>query len=365
VFLKPPVVLWRLFLLYGVTDKSQLSFKVSNRSAVEHFSLLKKTIPNKSNHNEITRCRSVMKKLILSSIAFAALAANAVAADLPTQKAPPAVTPEPLWKGFYIGLNAGGTWSNNNTINSSTWLLFQPAGSADNYTAAILSGPKSSSSAGGFIGGGQIGYNWQARYAGYNFITGVEADMQGIAASNGNQNRWNFNPNAGLSAGHPYALSTNVQGNSNLSWLGTVRGRLGYIVMPTLVVYGTGGLAYGAYSSNTQLSQNWNDISGGGHNYFNYGASSSSTTMVGWTAGGGAEWMFMPNWSVKAEYLYYDLGNMSGSLVNNYYGLNASSGDNGSESITNYSKRISGNIVRAGVNYHFNLANVAPIIAKF
>ena len=306
-----------------------------------------------------------MKKLLLSSIAFAALAANAVAADLPTQKAPPAVTPEPLWKGFYIGLNAGGTWSNNNTINSSTWLLFQPAGSADNYTAAILSGPQSSSSAGGFIGGGQIGYNWQARYAGYNFITGVEADMQGIAASNGNQNRWNFNPNAGLSAGHPYALSTNVQGNSNLSWLGTVRGRLGYLVMPTLVVYGTGGLAYGAYSSNTQLSQNWNDISGGGHNYFNYGASSSSTTMVGWTAGGGAEWMFMPNWSVKAEYLYYDLGNMSGSLVNNYYGLNASSGDNGSESITNYSKRISGNIVRAGVNYHFNLANVAPIIAKF
>jgi outer membrane immunogenic protein len=114
-----------------------------------------------------------------------------------------------------------------------------------------------------------------------------------------------------------------------------------------------------------QLSQNWNDISGGGHNYFNYGASSSSTTMVGWTAGGGTEWMFMPNWSVKAEYLYYDLGNMSGSLVNNYYGLNASSGDNGLESITNYSKRISGNIVRAGVNYHFNLANVAPIIAKF
>ena len=295
------------------------------------------------------------------------MAGTAIAADLPSIKSAPAVAPAPLWKGFYVGLNAGGTWSNNNTINSSTWLLYQPAGSADNYSSAILSGPKSSSIAGGFIGGGQIGYNWQARYAGYNFITGVEADIQGIAASGGNQNRWNFAPNAGISYGNttPYSISTNVQGNSNLSWLGTVRGRLGYLAMPTLLLYGTGGLAYGAYSSNLQLTQNWNDTSGTGNNFFNYGASNNSTTMVGWTAGGGAEWMFMPNWSVKAEYLYYDLGNMSGSLVSNYYGLNAAAGSNGSESITNYSKKISGNIVRAGVNYHFNFADVAPVAAKY
>ena len=86
--------------------------------------------------------------------------------------------------------------------------------------------------------------------------------------------------------------------------------------------------------------------------------------MVGWTAGGGAEWMFMPNWSVKAEYLYYDLGKTSGSVVNPYYGIDAASGLNGMESITNFSSRVSGNIVRAGANYHFNFAS-APVVAKY
>jgi outer membrane immunogenic protein len=77
--------------------------------------------------------------------------------------------------------------------------LYQPAGSADNYTAALLSGPKSSPSAGGFIGGGQIGYNWQVSYSGYSFVSGTEADIQDIGSSGGNQSRWNFAPNAGIS----------------------------------------------------------------------------------------------------------------------------------------------------------------------
>ena len=308
-----------------------------------------------------------MKKILFSSVALAAMAGTSFCADLPSRKEPlVASQPVPIWTGFYAGLNVGGTWSNNNTINSTTWLLYQQAGTADYYTAALLSGPKSSSSAAGFIGGGQIGYNWQVSFGGYRFVSGAEADIQGLASSGANQNRWNFAPNAGLSSNNttPYSIATNVQGNSNLSWLGTARGRFGYLAMPTLLVYGTGGLAYGGYSSNLQLIQNWNDISGRGMNAFNYGTSSLSTTMVGWTAGGGAEWMFMPNWSVKGEYLYYDLGNTTGSLVNVDYGLNAASGFNGLESITNYSKRISGNIVRAGVNYHFNFAQ-APVRAKF
>jgi outer membrane immunogenic protein len=86
--------------------------------------------------------------------------------------------------------------------------------------------------------------------------------------------------------------------------------------------------------------------------------------MVGWTAGGGAEWMFMPNMSAKVEYLYYDLGTASGSVVNPFYGVQAAAGRNGLESVTNYSSRVNGNIVRAGVNYHINFAP-APIIAKY
>jgi outer membrane immunogenic protein len=86
--------------------------------------------------------------------------------------------------------------------------------------------------------------------------------------------------------------------------------------------------------------------------------------MVGWSAGGGLEWMAMSNWSLKVEYLYYDQGNMSGSLANMAYGQNRATGTNALESITNYSKRINGNLVRAGVNYHFNLVT-APVVAKY
>jgi outer membrane immunogenic protein len=236
-----------------------------------------------------------------------------------------------MWTGFHVGLNAGGTWANNTTSNASTWIAYQGAGSADNYTTAILSGNQSSSSPAGFIGGGQIGYDWQVPFRGMGFVTGVEAD---------------------------------IQGNANLSWLGTVRGRLGYLVTPNLLVYGTGGLAYGGYTANLQLTQNWGDLATSNLNFFNYGKSSYSNTMVGWTAGGGLEWMAMSNWSLKVEYLYYDLGNMSGSLANMAYGQNSATGTNALESITNYSKRINGDLVRAGVNYHFNLVT-APVVAKY
>ena len=297
--------------------------------------------------------------------------ASAVAADLPSMKSAPVATPVLSWTGAYAGLNAGGTWGNSNNLNATTWNIYQPAGSADYTAAALLSGNQQSSVSSGFIGGGQIGYNWQGKFSNLSFVSGVEADIQGIAGSGGNANRWNVAPNAGLSGGVtsnvlvPLSLTSNIQGNSQLSWLGTVRGRLGYLAMPNLMIYGTGGLAYGSYSSNFQTSVFWQQQSGGSANFIQIGQNSYSNTMVGWTAGGGAEWMFMPNWSVKAEYLYYDLGKTSASVVNPFYGIDAASGRNGLESITNFSSRVSGNIVRAGVNYHFNFTNVAPVVAKF
>lgn len=309
-----------------------------------------------------------MKKILLSVTSLALLSGPALAADLPSRKAEPLPPPPaPMWTGFYAGLNAGGAWSNNNTINSSTALVYSGAGSADTYTAALLSGPRASSTNGSFIGGGQIGYNWQVPVMGGAVITGIEADIQGLAGSGGNNSLWNVNNNAGLSYDNsvPYAITTNVQGSSNLGWLGTVRGRLGYLVTPTLLIYGTGGLAYGGYNANMQLTQNWTDIAGTGFNFFNYGTSNYASTMVGWTVGGGGEWMFMPNWSAKVEYLYYDLGNATGALVNNAYGLNNAAGTNAVESITSSSQRISGNIVRAGVNYHFNWGGAKPVIASY
>jgi outer membrane immunogenic protein len=315
-----------------------------------------------------------MKKAVLSVMVLALAGGSAFGADRKSRKdeALPPLPPlpslpsanTPMWTGFYVGLNAGGAWSNNNTLNSGTTIAYQGAGSADVYSAALLSGARPSVSVGGFIGGGQVGYNWQAPVLSDAVVLGLEADIQGVAGASGNQSHWNVNNNAGLSYNNavPYGIATNVQGSGSLGWLGTVRGRLGYLIMPTLMLYGSGGLAYGGYAGNLRLTQNWMDISGAGLNFLNFGASAYSNTMVGYAAGGGAEWMFMTNWSAKVEYLYYDLGAATGLLVNNAYGVDNATGVNAVESITRYSKRITGNIVRAGVNYHFNWGSTPVIV---
>jgi len=301
--------------------------------------------------------------LLLSSV-------SAFAADLPSIKSAPVAAPTPMWTGFYAGLNAGGTWANNTSINSQTTRVDWFPDQAGQSAAAALSGPRSFSNSLGFIGGGQIGYNFQMNVNGLNLVTGIEADIQGIASSSGSLSRWDINPNAGDGGpgNHvPYTQTTNVTGNSDLRWLGTVRGRIGYLVMPNLLVYGTGGLAYGQYSSSIQNTifskDNYNSVPN--RDWIITGLNNISNTMAGWTAGGGVEWMFMPNWSLKAEYLYYNLGNTSVTPTNTAYGLGMFSGISRVLSVTNYSGNVDGNIVRAGVNYHFNFANVAPVVAKF
>ena len=87
------------------------------------------------------------------------------------------------------------------------------------------------------------------------------------------------------------------------------------------------------------------------HNINGFGFGSASDTRVGWTASGGVEWMFAPNWSVKAEYLYYDLGSVDANYVvlinDTASGLNATF--NGQASVD-----FKGHIARVGVNWHFN-----------
>lgn len=80
--------------------------------------------------------------------------------------------------------------------------------------------------------------------------------------------------------------------------------------------------------------------------------------MVGWTARGGFEWMFLPNWSFKAEYLYYDLGRISGNFVNNWYASNQS----GFDSFNQFSNRLNGNVVKAGINFHFDWYAIPAIV---
>lgn len=315
-----------------------------------------------------------MKKFLLSAASLVALTNAVLAADLPSRKEPVIPPPPPpMWTGFHVGVNAGGIWNNNNSIQVNTWPLDPQLATLPIFWAP-LNGTVSSGQNGGFIGGGQIGYDWQVNYGGYGFITGLEADIQGIAASGGNNTRSSFypGPQNGTTFG-PSSISdsiwNNVSGSANLQYLGTVRGRIGYLITPTLLVYGTGGLAYGGVSVNLNQSQFLNSIITTGGPVLTagtaaFGNANYSNTQVGYTAGGGLEWMFLPNWSAKAEYLYYNLGNVSLTSVMTAVpvGINEDPAQIWTSSTANTT--ISGNIVRAGVNYHFNWGS-APVVAKY
>jgi outer membrane immunogenic protein len=127
-----------------------------------------------------------------------------------------------------------------------------------------------------------------------------------------------------------------------------LRGRLGWTPTPPLLVYATGGLAYGHVQTDASFS---------GQTFFSgtqlitgSTAISQSDTRAGWTVGGGLEWMFAPQWSVKAEYLYYDLGTVTLNQTFTLLGIgNPRNINDNIQSVAHYR----GNIARAGLNYKF------------
>jgi outer membrane immunogenic protein len=316
----------------------------------------------------------MLRRILLASAGAMALTGTALAADLPSRAPPPVYLPPPpifTWTGLYLGINAGGTWSNNNNVNTVSFPTFAAPAFAPfsihyaNVSALGASGnvPVSNS---GFIGGGQIGYNWQFANS---FVAGIEADIQGVTGSGGSRRRANVVPLPTDGFFQPgEQVGTSISSSKRLDYLGTVRGRLGFLFTPTVLVYGTGGLAYGGVRTSTSIFQENNDIAffpTTPHvDPFALSAGSFSNSRVGWTAGGGLEWLFAPNWSVKAEYLYYNLGTAThflSPLVTTAVTLGAPVW-----SVVNprSSTRFTGNIVRAGLNYHF-FWTPPPIVAKY
>jgi len=329
---------------------------------------------------------------ICAALAFGA--GSAFAADLPSRKAPPVyVAPEPLplWTGPYAGVNVGGEWGDGGLTAVPGTIYVKPAsqdgcpngpltapcaafdhGSVAAAAAAVLGGGKSGGNNGGFLGGGQIGYNYQFGA----IVAGIEADIQGLTGGNSSSSRngvaagptfaYYGNPNTPntVTAYYPTTYLGSSNGGSSVDWLGTVRGRIGYLVTPTLLLYGTGGLAYGGVSGNLSTFGTLSGLPGFFGPVFApfYGSASLSGTRVGWTAGGGVEWLFLPNWSAKVEYLYYDLGTATGSFT---YAQHGNVG--GPVYVNNVlvSSHFYGNIVRAGVNYHLNWFAPAAVLAKY
>ena len=335
---------------------------------------------------------------LVSTISLAALAFSAsaaLAADLPARKAAPMLPPPPppMWTGFYAGLNAGygfGGGGGSNTTGYEIW----------NQYAAMTLGPRSATmtntgnvgglgwattgyanqNQNGFIGGAQFGYNYQY---GQNIVLGVETDIQGTGIRGGGgftglgQNNVYHTYNDGRRpiwhSETTFAGSGNVQ--SGLDFLGTVRGRIGYLVTPSLLVYGTAGFSYGGAWAKVNTSGNnnyvpWAHLTGPHADPTTSGSyagqGSGSGLLTGWNAGGGFEWMFMQNWSAKAEAFYYDLGNMTVQGT----GFQAAALPNTTQANaiiynTTTSVRYNGIVARAGINYHFNWGGSAPILAKY
>lgn len=175
------------------------------------------------------------------------------------------------WTGLYVGVNAGYGWGRASTHASSTTTI---GGVSSTVAGSVTADVE------GWLGGGQIGHNWRSQ----RWVYGVEADFQWTGQDG------DVSGCAGL------GCATLSYG---LDWFGTVRGRLGYLLQPRSLLYVTGGLAYGHIS--TDLSTSFNDT----------GAGSDSTTKAGWVIGGGLEWAFDRKWTLRAEYLYMDLGTIA------------------------------------------------------
>ena len=210
---------------------------------------------------------SKIKSGVLTGAAGAAVApmvalaggSAADAADLALKAPPPVVAPS--WAGFYIGANIGGG----------------SEGSYFNDPAPIL---PSWRDGGVLIGGGQIGYNWQQG----TFVYGLEADFSGLTKP-------------GSLFFHSTTANPIPTYGSSISWLSTVRGRLGVTVGDgNTLLYGTGGAAFGrvhAFANEMPSYKAYNDY---------------SSTRVGWAAGGGIERMISPHWTIGLEGLFVDLG---------------------------------------------------------
>lgn len=227
-----------------------------------------------------------MKKFLLGTVALVALGtASAVAADLPARtytKAPVYAAPIYNWTGFYIGAHIGGAFGNNNS----------------------LPGFASSNDA-GFIGGGQVGADYQFAP---NWVVGIEGQFSGL------DYKRNFNDGFGGFI------------QDKTEWIGSVTGRLGYTWGPGLI-YAKGGVAFrdnGGFSTN-------------------FGPVLVDRKDTGYTVGGGLEYLFAPAWSAKLEYQYYNFDKTT------VLGLGS------------YDTDI--HTVKLGVNYHFNWGG--PVVAKY
>jgi outer membrane immunogenic protein len=212
---------------------------------------------------------------LLAGVAGLTLVASAAsAADLPVRAAPPApfVAAAPIftWTGFYVGVNAGYGWQDSD--NDS---VFVPAGAIPGFAGGTITFDEDDGD--GFVGGGQIGYNYQIG----SFVVGLEADLQ-WADLGGSSGVATF-PAAGFPATF---VPAGVAGG--VDWFGTVRARAG-VAFDRALIYATGGFAYGGADDDNDFLGDNDDV------------------RTGWALGAGVEYAFTNNLTAGIEGLWVNL----------------------------------------------------------
>ena len=240
-----------------------------------------------------------MKRLsgaLIAAVSAVNFTHAAFAADLPRKA--PAVPPPPAfsWTGFYIGAHGGGGWN--------TWSGMDPTDPGAGWSSVNGSGG---------VAGGQIGGNYQIN----NFVVGLEGTYA-----------WS---NIGLTNNGPFGGGGGFTLTLTNDYIATVAGRLG-VAFNNVLFYGKGGAAFtrDKYDANNGLAGAL------------AGSASGSFDRTGWLAGAGVEWMFVPNWSVKAEYNYMRFGSITEQPTTT-----------GNLAASSASVKLDIQTATVGVNYHF------------
>jgi outer membrane immunogenic protein len=297
-----------------------------------------------------------MKTIFVAAALLISSGCVSYAADLPVKAIPTA--PQAFnWTGCYVGVNGGYGWNNSNTKYADPNTTSDPINGIASSRFVALSIPAPSPSEQGWLGGGTAGCNWRQQ----RWVFGIEGDFDGTNIS-GSQttvgppngappfSAYVLGPATFTGVGRTPFIGTAYESVS-LSWLSTVRGRVGFVAQDRFLLFVTGGLAFGEARTAGFVDVTNAGVPGSTTRW----AGSNSSTMAGYTLGGGAEWAFADHWSAKAEYLWYDLGKVSHPLGCALHGDAAGcAGPDVYQTLGNAVSSVNGSIGRLGINYHFN-----------
>lgn len=235
----------------------------------------------------MTTFKSVLKGMVLAGAMAFASTAMADGFGRGGVRSAPSFAPAFSWTGFYVGLNAGGAWSGSDVAWSPNAAGFPTSGTA---ITTLSSGSVNGS---GFSGGAQVGFNWQVN----GLVLGAEIDWQSLDI--GGSRTANLSTLLG-------GVSQPLSSSHSIDWLATARARIG-LAFDRWLVYATGGFA-------------WADVTVSDAIFFNatgtVNSVSRNDTVSGWVAGGGVEWAFLNNWTLRGEYLHVRLDDVNTRSAN-------------------------------------------------